>query len=175
MPTNTDTGSLDSVPNVVPLDRPPGATPPIEHSSPFFVEITADDGETSRAVDHVSNVHFLRWLDRAAELHMDSAGWTRADLLAEGHMWFVARHEIDYVAEVIPGDRLYMATWVRDLRRVKSWRDSVIWRIEDAGPKIVCSASTLWVLVLLETRRPCTVPADMAASLEPLHPGATRI
>ncbi len=172
MTPTTDTGSLDRVPNVSVLGSPPAISPSIEHPSPFFVEITADEDETSRVVEHVSNVHFLRWLDRAAELHMDNAGWTRADLLAEGWMWFVARHEIDYIAEVLPGDQVYMATWVRDLRRVKSWRDSILWRIEDGEPRIVCTASTLWVLVLLETRRPCSVPADMAAALEPLHPNA---
>ncbi|MEE3001493.1 MAG: acyl-CoA thioesterase [Planctomycetota bacterium] len=174
MTPSTDTGSPDRVPNMSVLDSPPATTPSIEHPSPFFVEITANEGETSRVVEHVSNVHFLRWLDRGAELHLDSAGWTRSDLLSRGLMWFVARHEIDYIAEVLPGDQLYMATWVRDLRRVKSWRDSVLWRIEDDEPRIVCTASTLWVLVLLETRRPCTVPADMAAALEPLHPGKAR-
>ena len=169
----TDTGSLDRVPNVSALGSPPATTPTLEHPAPFFVEIVAEAGETSRVVEHVSNVHFLRWLDRGAELHLDSLGWTRTDLLAGGLMWFVARHEIDYVAEVHPGDRVYMATWVRDLRRVKSWRDSILWRIEDGEPRIVCTAATLWVLVDLETRRPCSVPSKMAGSLAPLHPGRT--
>ena len=163
--------SPDSLPDVTPLRGTPAVTPTIAHASPFFALVRPHQGEESRIIDHVSNVEYLRWLDRAAELHMDSLGWTRDDLLKSGRMWFVARHEIDYLAEAHAGDELHLATWVRDLRRAKSWRETVIWRNpidSDDEPCMVCSAATLWVLVDLETRRPCRVPPDMADVLSPL-------
>ncbi|MDG2291244.1 MAG: acyl-CoA thioesterase [Phycisphaerales bacterium] len=158
-------------PHVRPLGTPPVGHPPLDHPHPFFAEVRPDHAESSQVVDHVSNVHYLRWLDRAAELHMDAQGWTRDSLLSAGHMWFVARHEIDYRAEVHAGDVLHLGTWVRDIRRAKSWRDTVLWRQNgnpDDEPQVVCTASTLWVLVELESRRPRRVPAAMAAAMNPL-------
>ena len=163
--------SPDIQPDVRPLHGPPDDAPSLEHPAPFFAIVRPHHDEQSRIIDHVSNVEYLRWLDRAAELHMDALGWTRDALLKTGRMWFVARHEIDYLAEAHAGDELHLATWVRDLRRAKSWRDTVIWRSptdSDDEPCMVCRASTLWVLVDLQTRRPCRVPPDMADVLSPL-------
>jgi acyl-CoA thioester hydrolase len=123
---------------------------------------------TSRAVDHVSNIEIVRWLDRAAELHADSLGYSRQWLLDHGIMWFVARHEIDYLAEAFPDDELIIATWVRDLRKVKSWRDYLI--IRPADQTVICRAATLWVLVDLATRRPCRIEREMADRFNPLVP-----
>jgi acyl-CoA thioester hydrolase len=139
----------------------------LPHPRPFTCRFSAGADQVSRAVDHVSNVEFLRWIDRGAELHCDSWGFTRKRLLEDGVMWFVARHEIDYVAEALPGDELVLLTWVRDVRRVRSWRDTVIVRPADGA--IVCRASTLWVLVDLATRRPIRVTEAMLQKLEPLH------
>jgi acyl-CoA thioester hydrolase len=87
-------------------------------------------------------------------------------------MWFVARHEIDYLAECWRGDELVIATWVRDFKRVKSWRDFAIMRPGDGT--LVCRASTLWVLVELKTRRPVRIEPAMIDRFDPLY-GAARI
>jgi acyl-CoA thioester hydrolase len=52
-----------------------------------------------------------------------------------------------------------IATWARDFARVKSWRDYAVIRPSDKT--VVCRASTLWVLVNLETRRPIRIPPAM--------------
>jgi acyl-CoA thioester hydrolase len=142
----------------------------IPHMRPFVCDIRIEPSQVSGVVAHVSNVEYVRWLDRAAELHADSLGYSRRWLMDTGLMWFVARHEIDYLAEVGPHDELVIATWVRDMRKVKSWRDYVIARPEDQT--VVCRAATLWVLVGLDTRRPQRIPADMAARFSPLLPSS---
>jgi acyl-CoA thioester hydrolase len=126
--------------------------------------------QVSRAVEHVSNVEFVRWLDRAAELHADSLGYTRTALLERVIMWFVARHEIDYLAEAWPGDALLIVTWVRDMGKVKSWRDYLI--IRPGDQKVICRAATLWVLVDLATRRGRRIDAEVATRFRPLLPAA---
>jgi acyl-CoA thioester hydrolase len=140
---------------------------PVEHPRPFLCDLAVVGDQLSDTVAHVSNVEFVRWLDRAAELHADSVGLTRARLLDDGLMWFVARHEVDYRAEAHAGDALVVATWVRDVRRVKSWRRTVVMRPADG--RIVCEAATLWVLVHLASRRPVRIPPDMASRLDPLE------
>ena len=82
-------------------------------------------------------------------------------------MWFVARHEIDYLAEVWHNDKLVIATWVRDMQRVKSWRDYVV--IRPADEVVVCRAATLWVFVDLARRRPQRIPDEMAQRFSPLQ------
>lgn len=142
--------------------------PPVDHDAPFRCQIRVDDTQASNEVDHVNNIEFLRWIDRASELHCDAAGWPRQRMLDAGMMWFVARHEIDYRAEVSIGDDLLLSTWVEDVRRVKSWRSTAIHcRAEDTW-ECACRARTLWVLVDLATRRPRPVPADMATAFAPL-------
>jgi acyl-CoA thioester hydrolase len=138
----------------------------IPHPQPFVCDITVGRDQLSRSIDHVSNIEYVRWLDRAAELHADSLGFSRQRLIEQGMMWFVARHEIDYLAEAWLGDRLVIATWVRDIRKVKSWRDYVIGRAADGAP--ICRASTLWVLVDLESRKPIRIGPAMVELFRPL-------
>ncbi|MFM7798134.1 MAG: acyl-CoA thioesterase [Planctomycetota bacterium] len=157
-----------------PLEPAPGLRPPaalgVPHPRPFALRLVAQPDTVSRAVAHVNNVEYVRWLDRAAELHADALGWTRARMADESRMWFVVRHEVDYRAEVFPGDELHVFTWVRTLGRSASWRDTEIVRARDGGR--VCSASTCWAFVDLATRRPARVPPDMRAAFDPLEPAA---
>lgn len=143
----------------------------LPHSGVFFCDLTIKSGHLGGTIEHVSNVEYVRWLDRAAEQHADSLGYTRQRLLADGVMWFVARHEIDYLAEAHLDDELVMATWVRDMKRVKSWREYVVVRPRDEA--IVCRAATLWVLVDLASRRPTRIPAEMIAAFSPAGMNAT--
>jgi acyl-CoA thioester hydrolase len=131
----------------------------IRCQQPFLCDIQVQDAQMGTVIEHVSNVEYVRWLDRGAELHADSLGYTRAWLLEHDMMWFVARHEIDYHAEVWRSDELVLATWVRDFKRVKSWREYVILR--PADHTVVCHAVTLWVLVNLTTRKPMRIPLGM--------------
>jgi acyl-CoA thioester hydrolase len=138
----------------------------IPHMSPFVMSLVVGREHVGRAVPHVSNVEYIRCLERAAVSHADSLGYDQHHLQSKGMTWFVARHEIDYKAEAWQGDELVIATWVRDMRRVRSWRDSVI--VRPADQTLICRSSTLWVLVDLDSHRPRRIPPDMAARFSPL-------
>jgi acyl-CoA thioester hydrolase len=159
---------------VPPLEPAPGLRPPagaaVPHARPFALRLVAPADGVSRTVAHINNVEYVRWLDRAAELHCDALGWTRERMVAGGHRWFVARHEVDYRAEAFPGDELHVFTWVRTLGRSTSWRDTLVLRA-GAGT-VVCAASTLWAFVDLATRRPARVPPEVRAAFEPLEAAA---
>ena len=157
------------IPGLVARTRPlePAALD-VPHPQPFHCDARIDGGHLSRAVPHVSNIEFIRWIDRAAELHADHLGYTRKVMVDRGIMWFVARHEIDYLAEAWADDELVVATWVRDMRRVRSWRDTLV--VRPADKTILCRAATLWVLVDLATRRPTRIDDVMARCFSPLIP-----
>lgn len=144
-----------------------GAAQLVRHPRAFALRLVPGSSGVSRSVPHIGNVEFIRWLDRAAELHADSLGWTRAAMVDSGRMWFVARHEVDYRAEAFPGQSLVVFTWVRTMGRSTSWRDTVVLRADSGAP--VCTASTCWALVDLATRRPARIPMDMAAAFDPLE------
>lgn len=150
-----------------------GASFGIAHPRPYWCGVTVGQSHVSEVIEHMNNIELVRLIDRAAELHSDSVGYTRQELLKNGIMWFVARHEIDYLAESWPGDDLVVATWVRNFSRVKSWRDYVILR--PADETVICRATTLWVLVDLATRKPTRISQDMADRFCPLDGGATQV
>ncbi len=155
---------------LTPLPAPPGDHPDLPAGAhPWWAAIVPSQDTASQAVDHVSNVEFVRWLDQLGQGHLESLGWANDDLLAAGGMWFVARHEIDYRSEARAGETLLAATWARSVRRVKSWRDTIIWRDTGDGAEIVCTASTLWVYVDLNSRRPTRPPVDMVDALQPIN------
>jgi acyl-CoA thioester hydrolase len=161
------------IPGLAVRTRPFDPTPyGVPHPRPFLCDARVAPSDLSRAVDHLSNIELVRWIDRAAELHADHLGYTRQAMADRGIMWFVVRHEIDYRAEAWPGDELVVATWVRDMRRVKSWRDTLVLRPADES--VVCRAATLWVLVDLDTRRPTRIDEVMAGRFCPLEPPVSR-
>ncbi|MCH2135703.1 MAG: acyl-CoA thioesterase [Phycisphaerales bacterium] len=154
--------------SITPISGPPADAPEVPHPRAYWATIVPGADAASAAVDHISNVEYVSWLDRLGQAHLESLGWSSCDLLASGAMWFVARHEIDYRLEARAGESLLAATWVRTLRRVKSWRDTIVWRQGDEGWLPVCTATTLWVHVSLESRRSTRPPSDMALALDPL-------
>lgn len=130
----------------------------------FTASLRVGSEGLSHTVAHVSNVTFLRWIDRLAELHGESHGCSRATLAALGVMWFVARHEIDYRAEAHLGDTLGCATWAAEIRHTSIVRRSVIWNITNGTA--LCSASSRWAFVNLTTRRPTRIDSLQITALQ---------
>lgn len=119
----------------------------------------------SQTVAHVSNVTYLRWIDRLAELHGESHGCSRSALAARGVMWFVARHEIDYTAEAHAADMLGCATWTVELGHTSLLRRSVIWNMARGAE--VCRAISRWAFIDLATRKPVRIDALQVTALQP--------
>jgi len=135
---------------------------PLPHPRPHLLEIEVGIDALSGTVPHLNNVEVVRLVDRVAEHHLESLGWSRRAMAAEGRMWFVARHEIDYRAESFGGDRLILATWVRRYGRTTAVRETRIARPRDRV--LVAEASTRWVHMDLGTRRPTRIPPEAMAA-----------
>lgn len=158
--------------NAMPVDVPAGFTPLPHAACPpisgaptarvFAVAHTVRDDETSALVPHANNIVILGWIDEIASLHGAAAGAARADLARDGRMWFVARHEIDYLGEAFAGDRVVLATWVAKLGRTSLVRSTRILR-EDGRELTRCESR--WALVDLASRRPTPIPDAVRAAL----------
>src|ERR1700748_247283 len=80
---------------------------------------------TSAHIDlmqHVNNVHYLQWLENVAWDHSTSLGMRQEDYTRLGHGMVVRRHELDYVAPALLGDRVLLATWIVGLDRLSTHR-----------------------------------------------------
>jgi len=142
----------------------------LPHPRPFLLFFEVAPEALSETVPHLNNVEIVRLVDRAAEAHLDSLGWTRRTLAARERMWFVARHEIDYRAETFGGDHLLVATWVRRYGRTTCTRATRILRSRDEV--LVAEAETRWVHMDLGTRRPTRIPREVLEACPPQSVGA---
>ncbi len=130
----------------------------------FTLSISVGAESLSSTIDHVSNIEYVRWIDRIAEIHGTSCGYSREQLLAEGTMWFVARHEVDYLAEVFVGDNLAAATWFSLVGRTTLVRETAIWN--RTTEVVVCRASSRWVFVGLDNRKAIRIPTSQLNALQ---------
>jgi acyl-CoA thioesterase FadM len=153
-PECANAGSTGASPRAALDAVPPGA---------FVVPHTVLESETSALVPHANNVAILGWIDLVASLHGAACGAAREDLGAAGRMWFVARHEIDYLAESFVGDALLFATWTPKVGRTSLVRETRIVRAADRAT--VVRATSRWAHVDLATRRPAPIADAVRTAL----------
>ena len=118
--------------------------------------------QLSALVPHANNVQIVGWIDEAARAHGDASGLTRERMHGEGRMWFVARHEIDYLAESFAGDEILIGTWLTGVTKTTAMRATKVWRRRaDRIPdwELAVDALSRWVHMSLGTRRPTRIPA----------------
>ena len=125
----------------------------------FWCGMRVPNTGVSPEVPHVNNAEYVRWVDRAAELAVDSVGHTRQAMLAVNRMWFVVRHELDYRAECFVDEDVLVATWVHSHTQTTSLRETRIVRTHDGKP--ILTATTRWAYINLETRRPARIPREL--------------
>lgn len=126
----------------------------------FVMPRTVGRSMLSALVPHANNVQIVGWIDDAARAHGDAAGLTRDTMHAQDRMWFVARHEIDYLAESFEGDSLVVATWISEVGKTTCSRVTRIWRQDasaDSGWTQTVDALTRWVHIRLSTRKPTRI------------------
>ena len=135
----------------------------VPRHSAFALAHAVRADEASALVAHANNVVILGWIDLAASRHGDAVGAARSDLAARGRMWFVARHEIDYLAESFVGDALVFATWTPKVGRTSLVRETRIVRAADRAT--VVRATSRWAHVDLATRRPAPIADAVRTAL----------
>jgi len=153
--------SVDEFKIADPARLPP--LPGMPERGVFALAHRVQQAETSALVPHANNIVILSWIDLAAERHGDAAGAARAELAATGRMWFVARHEIDYLAEAFVGDDLLLVTWIEKLGRTSLSRVTRVVRATD-GVELT-RATSRWAHVDLATRKPTPIAESVRSKL----------
>jgi acyl-CoA thioester hydrolase len=111
-------------------------------------------------LDRFGRLHpgvYLRYLAHAAVEASAAAGFDAAWYATAGTMWIIRRSTLELTAPACGGERLAIATWVEDFRRVRSHRRYSV-RDADGSPRL--EARTDWVYVDAASGRPRRIPAD---------------
>jgi acyl-CoA thioester hydrolase len=105
---------------------------------------------------HVSNLVYLRWVLDVAVSHSEAVGWPHARYLQTGAVFVVRRHEIDYFASAMAGDRLQLITHIESWSAATSLRRTRIVR----DGKDLARCLTTWAFIGLNGR-PRRIAADV--------------
>lgn len=129
--------------------------------SPVFRRVrTVVEADTDQ-FGHVNNVVWVRLVVELAQAHSQAVGLDPRAYARIGGVWIVRRHELDYHAPAVPGERIVEETWIEDLRGARSLRRSRFSRESD-GADIV-TAATQWAWVDARTLRPRRIDAEVIA------------
>ena len=121
------------------------------------------------SLGHVNNQVYLDWLMDAATRHSAAIGWGLPRMIAMGEGWVVRRHEIEYLAQVPPGERVRIRTWVETAERASSERHYELYRLSDN--RLACRGKTLWVWISYRTGRPGRIPQAIIDDFAGWEPG----
>ena len=139
--------------------NPDAFTPP---SCRFFRRFVVADGDID-VLGHANNVSWVQWVQDMATSHSDAVGLDLSTYRKLGMVWWVRRHEIEYLAPAFAGEEILAVTWVAEVRATSSLRRTSFRRGSDGAPLV--RAETTWVLV--DARgRPVEVPAQLREPFE---------
>jgi acyl-CoA thioester hydrolase len=110
---------------------------------------------------HVNNVRWLAFVGELAAAHAALHGGSLSQLRAQGALWIVRRHELDYHRPALPGEEIIEETWVEKMSGAKSERHSRFTRASDGA--LLVEGITIWAYVDAKTLRPTRIPAPLRA------------
>ena len=82
-----------------------------DYPAPHIQRQTVDETHLD-LMRHTNNVIYLAWVEQVAWDHSHRLGLHWEDYVRLGHGMVARRHELDYLAPTVAGDRLLLATWI---------------------------------------------------------------
>ena len=115
------------------------------------------------AFNHVNNARYIDWANETAWAHSNALGMSMDDYKRIGVGCVVWRHEFDYLAPVLIGDAIDVATWIAEndnrLRMLRAYEMR-----NAATGKLVFRGMTKFVCVDMKTGRPARMPPEFIAA-----------
>lgn len=113
--------------------------------------------ESIDRMEHVNNIEYLKWMEKAAIAHAEAHGWDFQPLKDRNLGWVAREHWIEYLRPAFMGDELLVHTWVQSAKRFSTLRRYAVMR----GRELLAVGATEWVMVNFATRRPAPIPAEL--------------
>lgn len=116
--------------------------------------------------NHVNNARYIDWANEAAWAHSEALGLSMEDYRRIGSGCVVWRHEFDYVAPVMLGDEIEIATWIAENdNRVRLIRAYEMRNVRTGA--IVFRGRTKFVCVDMKSGRPARMPKEFIEAYRP--------
>jgi acyl-CoA thioester hydrolase len=109
---------------------------------------------------HANNVVWVRWLNEAAIAHAESVGFGREGMRGMGALWFVRRHDIEYLDSALLDQELVAWTWPATMNGATSLRRTLIVH----GERTLARAETTWVLIDAGSKKPRRITPELRAA-----------
>ena len=123
-----------------------------------FVQRRVAGAEDIDEFGHVNNVRYIAWALDVAWAHSKALGLSFADYERIGTGCVVWRHEFDYLAPVLEGEAVDIATWFAENdRRVTMVRAFEMRRAADGA--VLFRGRTKFVTIDMKTGKPARMPA----------------
>ncbi|MEK7266828.1 MAG: thioesterase family protein [Pseudomonadota bacterium] len=143
----------------------PNSLAPWPVSAPFILRRMAGASDID-AFNHVNNARYIDWANEIAWAHSDALGLSMEDYKRIGYGCVVWRHEFDYVAPVVQGDELDVATWIAGndnrVRLVRAYE----MRMVKTGA-VVFRGCTKFVCIDMKTGKPARMPKEFVEAYRP--------
>ncbi len=104
---------------------------------------------------------YWRILQNAAAGHAAALSAATEELRRGGQTWMLSKMRLDVLRHPLLGEAVEVETWPSTrVKGARAYRDFVL---RDASGEICATASSLWVIVDLATRRPVRIPESIVA------------
>ncbi|MBK8255855.1 MAG: acyl-CoA thioesterase [Polyangiaceae bacterium] len=130
-------------------------------SKRYVSELTAPR-EVIDELKHVSNVAYVTWIQDVAKAHSTAVGWDSPAYFNLGAVFVVRKHEIEYLAPVVEGERVRLTTWIENWSAATSERHTLIEKVDSGS--VAVKAKTLWAMIDFATGRPRRVPQEIKSA-----------
>lgn len=131
------------------LMRPAPSHPPFEQT----VRVSSGDLDER---NHVNNVVYVRWVQEIAIAHWRALAPPEDQATVA---WVVIRHEIDYLAPALEGDKVILRTWVGKAQKLAFERFTEIVNAESGA--LLARGRTLWCPVATTSGRATRVSPEV--------------
>jgi len=144
-------------------------TKPASHHWPVvapYIEHRLVTGDDTDAFGHVNNVRYIDWAMDVAWAHSSALGLDFAAYERLGVGCVVWRHEFDYLAPVVPGADVAIATWVAQTDyRLRLTRAFEIRRESDSV--VLFRGRTTFVTIDMTSGKPARMPKEFIMAYKP--------
>lgn len=115
---------------------------------------------------HVNNIVFLQWVQDIATQHWFAAARPEH---RDRYVWFVTRHEIDYLGNVGEGAQVEATTFIPDPPRGARFDRRVDFR--DAEGRVIVAVRSTWAMIEKSSGRLARIRPEHTAPFEPFADG----
>ncbi len=134
-------------------------------AAPFLQRRVAGPGDID-GFNHVNNARYIDWANEIAWAHSAVLGLSMEDYRRLGVGCVVWRHEFDYVAPVMLGDEIEIATWIAENdNRVRLIR---AYEMRGAATgRVVFRGRTTFVSIDMKSGKPARMPKEFIGAYKP--------